>query len=144
MRISSLLQAKGGQVTTISPDATIGDVVAALAEHGIGALVVSSDGSTIVGIVSERDVVRRLHQVGASVTEETVASVMTTEVHTCQPDAAVEDLMATMTEHRIRHVPVVVDGKLAGIVSIGDVVKSRLGELETERSTLLEYLHTGR
>ena len=143
MRISSLLQTKGSDVATIGPQATIAQALDALAEHGIGALVVSDDGRTISGILSERDIVRRFQVAGAAAFDEPVASVMTAEVRTCDPSDAVEDLMATMTEHRIRHVPVVVDGQIAGIVSIGDVVKSRLGELETDRSALLEYLHTG-
>src|SRR5215211_5688820 len=144
MRISTLLQGKGASVATVPTSASVREVVARLAEHRIGALVVSNDGTTIDGIVSERDVVRRLHSDGPATLDLTVADVMTADVRTCQPSDGVDELMAVMTEHRIRHVPVVVDGQLAGIVSIGDVVKSRLGELETERSTLLEYLHTGR
>lgn len=144
MRISTLLQAKGSAVATISSGATMRDVVAALADHGVGALVVSDDGATIAGIVSERDVVRRLDEDGAGALDRLVGEVMTVAVHTCSPDDAVDELMAVMTEHRVRHVPVVVGGSLAGIVSIGDVVKMRLGELEIERATLLEYLHAGR
>jgi CBS domain-containing protein len=144
MRISMLLQAKGSAVTTVTTSATVGDVVARLAEHGIGALVVSDDGTTILGIVSERDVVRRLHEHGAAVLDRAVVDVMTADVHTCTPDDAIEDLMALMTDRRVRHVPVVADGQIVGIVSIGDVVKNRLKELETERTTLLDYIHTGR
>jgi CBS domain-containing protein len=144
MRISMLLQAKGSEVSTVSPGATVGDVVGRLAEHGIGALVVSDDGVTILGIVSERDVVRRLHEHGAGVLDRTVAEVMTADVYTCGPEDAIEDLMALMTDRRVRHVPVVEDGRLVGIVSIGDLVKNRLKELETERTTLLDYIHTGR
>lgn len=144
MRISSLLQTKGAAVATVAPSAPVSEVVHRLADHGVGALVVSDDGAGIVGIVSERDVVRRLHEHGGTVLERPVAEIMTVDVRTCGLGDLVEELMATMTEHRIRHVPVLDDGRLVGIVSIGDVVKVRLGELETERSTLLEYLHSGR
>ncbi len=93
------------------------------------------------GIVSERDVVRCLHRDGAGVLDATVADIMTAVVHTCAPDDDVETLNATMTEHRIRHLPVLADGRMVGIVSIGDVVKSQIAELETEREHLVRYLH---
>ncbi len=144
MRITSLLRDKGTFVATVRPDATVREVVALLAEHGVGALVVSADGVRVEGIVSERDVVRRLHQRGAALLDDPVAAIMTGEVRTCAPGDDVESLMATMTEHRVRHVPVLVDGALAGIVSIGDVVKARLGELERERQALVDYVQTGR
>jgi len=114
--------------------------VALLAEHNVGALVVSVDGTSVDGIVSERDVVRRL-AADESLLEETVADIMTEAVHRCTPDQPVTDLMVLMTDHRIRHVPVVEDGRLTGIISIGDVVKSRIGELEFERDQLDRYLH---
>jgi CBS domain-containing protein len=113
-----------------------------LAERGIGALVVSSDGRTVEGIVSERDVARGLHERGAALLADPVASVMTAQVHTCPPDASVHSLAQTMTDHRVRHVPVVEDGVLVGIVSIGDVVKARLDELEEERRQLVDYIQT--
>jgi CBS domain-containing protein len=141
VRISSVLAGKGDVVATIGPDLTVADVVAELARHGIGALVVSSDGAGIEGIVSERDVVRRLHQVGSSLLAQPVSSIMTATVRTCSPDDDIESLVVTMTEHRIRHVPVVVDGRLAGIVSIGDVVKSRMDELEQDRMALVNYIN---
>jgi CBS domain-containing protein len=144
MRISSLLHTKGSFVATIEPGASVADVIDRLAEHGIGALVVSEDGEHITGIVSERDVVRRLRVDGVRVLDAKVDDIMTAEVHTCAPDAEVDSLMALMTDHRVRHVPVVVDGKLAGIVSIGDVVKQRIGELERENGALVEYITTGR
>jgi CBS domain-containing protein len=105
--------------------------------------VVSSDGTTVEGIVSERDVVRALADRGATVISEPVSAIMTGDVKTCPPDAPVVDLMRTMTEGRFRHVPVVSAGKLAGIVSIGDIVKNRVGELETERDSLSRYITTG-
>ena len=113
-----------------------------LAEHRIGAVVVSADDS-IAGIVSERDVVRRLGDDAAGLLDRPVSAIMTADVVTCTPQTAVEDLARTMTERRIRHVPVVDDdGALVGIVSIGDVVKSRISELESERDDLVGYIGT--
>jgi CBS domain-containing protein len=140
MHISEILRRKGGEVATIEPDAQVRRLLALLAEQNIGAVVVSTDGTTIEGIASERDVVRRLNDRGAGLLDEPVSSIMTATVRTCEPGDNVEDLRATMTEHRIRHVPVVRDGKLAGIVSIGDVVKSAIAELETEREQLVDYI----
>jgi CBS domain-containing protein len=140
MRISEILRSKGGDVATIEPDADVRRLLALLAERNIGAVVVSSDGTTIDGIVSERDIVRRLVERGAGLLGETVASIMTATVRTCAPGDNVEDLRATMTEHRIRHLPVVRGGELVGIVSIGDVVKSAIAELETEREQLVDYI----
>jgi CBS domain-containing protein len=140
MHISEILRRKGGEVATIEPDARVRRLLALLAEHNIGAVVVSTDGTTIEGIASERDVVRHLNDRGAGLLDEPVSSIMTATVRTCEPGDNVEDLRATMTEHRIRHVPVVRDGKLAGIVSIGDVVKSAIAELETEREQLVDYI----
>ena len=144
MRIASLLQSKGAFVATIAPGQTLEEVLAALAEHGVGALVVTDDGEHITGIVSERDVVRALHRRGVEVLTEPVSAVMTAEVRTCTPEETIEALMALMTEQRIRHVPVVENDKLAGIVSIGDLVKERMGELERENSAIVEYIQTGR
>ena len=141
MRIIDVLRTKGSaQVVTVSPDATVRELVALLAEHNIGALVVSSDGTAVDGIVSERDVVRRLHE-DTAVLDSAVSTIMTADVRTCAGDDGLTDLMQTMTEHRIRHVPVVADGRLTGIISIGDVVKNRIGELEFERDQLDHYVH---
>ena len=141
MRISTLLAGKGDAVATITADTTVTGAVDALRSHGVGALVVSSDGQHIDGIVSERDIVRGLAgQLGALLSEP-VSSIMTSKVFTCSPDDDVESLMAVMTERRIRHVPVVTDGVLAGIISIGDVVKSRIDELEKDRKELVEYIN---
>lgn len=140
MRISEILRNKGGDVATIEPGAKVRGLLALLAEHNIGAVVVSTDGKTIEGIASERDVVRRLNERGAGLLDAPVSEIMTETVRTCAPGDKVEDLRATMTEHRIRHVPVVRDGELAGIVSIGDVVKSAISELETEREQLVDYI----
>ena len=141
MKINDVIHAKSQQaVVTISPDATVRELVALLAEHNVGALVVSEDGERVSGIVSERDVVRRLHQ-DATVLDHAVSAIMTADVRTCAGDDGLTELMQTMTEHRIRHVPVVADGRLTGIISIGDVVKNRIGELEFERDQLDHYVH---
>lgn len=140
MRIADVLARKGDTVVTIAPDRTVRELLALLAEHGIGAVVVSGDGTTVAGIVSERDVVRRLHAAGDAILDGAVSGIMTTEVHTCAPDDTVEGLMETMTARRFRHVPVVVDGSLVGIMSIGDVVKRRLEYLQAERDQLTAYI----
>ncbi len=127
-------------MATVAPDTTVRSLLATLAEHNIGAVVVTPDGDGIVGIVSERDVVRTLHARGAELLDTAVADIMTTDVRTCGPDDEVDSLRNTMTEHRIRHLPVVGEGRLVGIVSIGDVVKSAISELATERQHLVEYL----
>ena len=141
MKINDVIHAKSTQtVVTITPDATVRELIALLAEHNVGALVVSDDGEQVAGIVSERDVVRRLHA-DEAVLDSPVSQIMTAEVRTCTAEDRLTDLMQTMTEHRIRHVPVVADGKLTGIISIGDVVKSRISELEFERDQLDSYVH---
>lgn len=142
MQISQLLRHKGREVTTVDGSESVRTALALLAAKGIGALVVSSDGRRVDGIVSERDVARGLHDRGAGLLADPVSSVMTTEVHVCPPDASVDGLARTMTDHRVRHVPVVADGELVGIVSIGDVVKARLDELEEERRQLVDYIQT--
>ena len=141
MRIAEVLNAKPeGGVVTIAPDAGVRELIALLAEHNVGALIVSSDGSAVDGIVSERDVVRHLHHDG-TVIDNTVAAIMTEVVETCEPETELDEIMEIMTRRRIRHVPVVRDGKLTGIVSIGDVVKHKLSELEFERDQLDSYVH---
>ncbi len=140
MRISEILRAKGSEVVTVAPDASVRRLIALLADRNIGAVVVSRDGSTIEGIVSERDIVRRLNEHGAGLLDSPVSAIMTSPVRTCAPGDAVDGLRAIMTEHRIRHLPVVRDGRLAGLVSIGDVVKSTITELETEREQLVDYI----
>jgi CBS domain-containing protein len=142
MRIKEVLAGKAGQdVVTVKPDASVRDLVGMLAEYNIGALVVSSNGTSVDGIVSERDVVRRLND-NDDVLEAQVSSIMSSEVATCSVTDTVNELMALMTERRFRHVPVVKDDKLVGIVSIGDVVKSRMSELEFERDQLDSYVQS--
>ena len=141
MRISDVLTSKPSQqVVTISPDSTVRDLLGMLAEHNVGAVVVSSDGEAVDGIVSERDIVRRLHD-DESVLDGAVSAIMTSDVQTCEPSTTVDDLRIVMTERRIRHVPVVTDGRLSGIISIGDVVKSSLDQLKFERDQLDSYVH---
>ncbi|MBW3560876.1 MAG: CBS domain-containing protein [Actinobacteria bacterium] len=140
VRVGIILDRKGGEVVTIDPGASIANATQRLREHNIGALVVSSDGRQVEGILSERDVVRRMAQEGADCLHLTVGEVMTTEVTTCGRDRTADELMALMTNSRIRHVPVVEDGGLVGIISIGDVVKSRMDELETKAQALEEYV----
>jgi CBS domain-containing protein len=145
MNVQSILGTKGFDVATVEQEASLADAAARLRDHGVGALVVSNDGHHIDGIVSERDVVRALAAHGAGALGRTVSSVMSTTVVTCVADDSVEDLMSSMTERRIRHLPVVDEqGLLAGIVSIGDVVKARLGQLQVENDALTEYIHQGR
>jgi CBS domain-containing protein len=140
MLISDVLRAKGTQVITVTPDITVRQLLAVLAEHRIGAVVVSHDGAAVDGIASERDIVRALAQRGAAVMSEPVTAIYTAQVHTITPQTPIEEVMRMMTERRVRHAPVVAEGILQGIVSIGDVVKIRIGELETERTALTEYI----
>lgn len=141
MKIQDVIKGKSrGDVVTIAPDAAVRELVALLAEHNIGAVVVSADGASVDGIVSERDVVRRLRD-RDDVLEAQVADIMTSRVHTCEPDHDLDELMGLMTEQRIRHVPVVTDARLVGVVSIGDVVKSRITQLTFERDQLDSYVH---
>jgi CBS domain-containing protein len=143
MRIADVLRNKGAAVATITPETSVSGLLTELAVHNIGAMVVmSQDG--LVGIVSERDVVRKLHELGAEILRRPVSDIMTTVLATCTPDDSVNSLMALMTEKRVRHVPVVVNGRLAGIVSIGDVVKTRMEELEAEQQQLQAYITQGR
>ena len=141
MNVHAILSMKGGEVATIGPDATIEVATAALRDRKVGALVVSTDGSQISGIISERDIVRALAERGPATLEGSVASVMSSDVVTCRAADTVHDLMGMMTAQRIRHLPGVDDdGSLAGIVSIGDVVKFRLDELQAENDELYGYI----
>ena len=140
MRISDLLRVKGTEIVTVTPDTRVRRLLAVLAEHRIGAVVVSHNGTSIDGIASERDIVRALAERGAAVLSEPVTAIYTAEVRTVTPQTSLEEVMRMMTVHRVRHAPVVADGGLAGIVSIGDVVKTRIDELETERAVLTDYI----
>ncbi len=142
MKIEDIIRKKGATVVTIAPTATVAELVDLLGTHNIGAVVVSEDGAGINGIVSERDVVRHLRTDGAAVLGQLVSAIMTTEVKTCNAEDSLESTAQTMTYGRFRHLPVVHEGKLTAIVSIGDVVKYRIDQLTDERNHLLEYLHT--
>jgi len=143
MKVSDIVRIKGSEVATLDPTDTVSVAVARLAELSFGALVVSSDGSSLEGIISERDIVRSLDR-DPNTLGLAVSDLMTAEVVTCSMSDNIADLMALMTGRRIRHLPVVADGELAGLVSIGDVVKGRLAELEEERRHLEDYITTGR
>jgi CBS domain-containing protein len=141
MRISEVLAGKSiPGVITIKPDASVRDLLSLLAQHNVGAVIVSTDGTEVGGMVSERDVVRRLNEDDA-ILDGPVSEIMTSVVHTCDTTHPIEELMQVMTEHRVRHVPVITDGKLAGMISIGDVVKARIANLEFERDQLGNYLY---
>jgi CBS domain-containing protein len=140
MQIAEVLRRKGSEVATVTPTATITEVLESLAHHGVGALVVSADGNTVDGIISERDIVRALAARGRGIVDQTAAEVMTREVVTCSETATIEQLMDEMTQRRFRHVPVTEDGRLVGIISIGDVVNARVRNLETETRQLTNYI----
>jgi len=142
MRIADVLRNKGAAVVTINPDATVRELLAGLTEQNIGAMVVVDTGG-VVGIVSERDVVRQLHAHGASVLTRPISKIMTTMVATCAKSDTVDGVSALMTKNRVRHVPVLDGKKLIGIVSIGDVVKTRMEELEAEQKQLHSYITQG-
>ncbi|BBZ55018.1 MULTISPECIES: CBS domain-containing protein [Mycolicibacterium] len=142
MRIADVLSNKGAAVATIAPETTVSQLLASLAALNIGAMVVvGADG--LAGIVSERDVVRELHKRGGGLLGQPVSEIMTTVLATCTPRDTVDHLVVLMTQNRVRHVPVLDDGRLAGIVSIGDVVKTRMEELETEQQHLQDYITQG-
>lgn len=140
MLVATILQSKGRDVHTVTADETVSAVVDKLARLRIGALVVSSDGRTVQGIVSERDIVRGLAEKGSDLLSEPVASLMTSRVRTCSPHETGREVLGLMTERRMRHVPVLENGELCGLVSIGDVVKSRLDEVTHEADALREYI----
>ena len=144
MRIDGVLRAKGTEVISVSPQATLQDAASLLRHHRIGALLVIGANEEVAGIISERDIVSAVADGGAAALGATVNSAMSAEVVVCSPSDTVEQLMAIMTERRFRHLPVVDDGALLGIVSICDVVKRRLAEVSDEAQALHEYITLGR
>lgn len=143
MQVAQVISGKGAEVFSITPEATVGELVQALNEYRVGALLVIDNASTLAGIVSERDVVRALARDSGAV-DHHVRTIMTADVVSVPPTFEVADLMGLMTERRIRHVPVIDDhNALVGLVSIGDVVKVRMDELETERAALVDYITHG-
>jgi CBS domain-containing protein len=142
MLVNNILSAKGDDVVTIAPTAKLHDAIKLLSERRIGALVVTGAGNRVVGIVSERDIVRNLAKHGEKALSISLTEVMTRKVVTCAPQDHISAIMENMTAGKFRHIPVIEDGKLAGIISIGDVVKSRLNEMEHEQSALRDYIQT--
>jgi CBS domain-containing protein len=143
MIVSQILKAKGSDVATIGPEASLAEAAARLAKARIGALVVTGRDDEVLGIISERDIVHAVAVARAQALDHAVETVMTRKVATCTPADSLESLMREMTARRVRHLPVVSEGRLAGIVSIGDVVKHRLDELERERAMLVDYVASG-
>ncbi len=143
MQVAAILRAKGSQVARASSRSRVADAVKILDEQKIGAVLVTDDDRSVDGVLSERDIVHALAINGVSTLDLPVTALMTRDVITCSEESNVGDLMRIMTEHRIRHLPVLRNGRLAGIVSIGDVVKYRLGELEYERDAMRDYIATG-
>jgi CBS domain-containing protein len=142
MTVEHILSAKGRKVITIEPERTLGEAVRLLDERKIGAVVVGDADHAVLGIISERDIVRALAKCGAAALDEPVSRHMTGKVVTCTGRSAISELMELMTDRKFRHVPIVEDGRLNGIVSIGDIVKHRLAEIETEHKALREYIAT--
>jgi len=143
MTVAAILKEKGAKVVTTNPGAALGDICSVLADKGIGAVVVTDRSGSVQGIVSERDIVRAVARDGSAALTKPVSSVMTRDVMSCAEDDTNATLMARMTEGKFRHLPVVRDGKLVGIVSIGDVVKRRIAEAEFEAKAMREYIATG-
>jgi CBS domain-containing protein len=135
MKVEGILRSKGTNVVTVNPSATVGSIVQRLYQERIGAMVVMENGR-VLGMISERDVIRGLADHGPAILDRQVADLMTRLVHSCSRDDSVKHLMSEMTRKRIRHLPVIDDGVLCGIVSIGDVVKNRLDEVEMEANVL--------
>jgi CBS domain-containing protein len=141
MRITNVLRVKGTQVATVTPNTSVAGLLAEMAQSRVGAVVVV-EGDTVVGMVWERDVVRLLHERGPLLISSVVSEIMNGDVVGCLPTDEVDHVLRTMTDRRIRHLPVLVDGKLSGIVSMGDLVKARIGELEADRAFLESYIGT--
>ena len=143
MNIAQILKSKGRAVATARPDATLGEIIGKLAQKRIGAIVIVGDNGEVAGILSERDVIRRLGERGAEALQESASQSMTAAVITCQESSTLDELMELMTQGRFRHVPVIEDGALVGIVSIGDIVKNHIAEVEMEVTAMRGYFATG-
>ena len=142
MNVKSILAAKGGDVVSIEPTATLAAAAQLLSKHRIGAVVIKGVGGRLAGILSERDIVRSLAELGAAALEQPVGQAMTREVETCGEDDTVAAIMERMTTRKFRHLPVVTKGKLVGLISIGDVVKQRVEEIEGETEAMRDYIRT--
>lgn len=143
MNVAVILKEKGKNVIVAAPDASLLDIAKVLREHGIGCIVICRDDGKIAGIVSERDIVRTIAEEGASVLMSPVSKCMTTKVISCQEADTIDHVMAEMTSGRFRHLPVIEDGALVGLISIGDVVKLRIAEAEMEAAAMRDYIATG-
>jgi CBS domain-containing protein len=143
MNISQILKTKGRAVATARPDSTLSEIIIKLAQKKIGAIVIVGDNGEVVGILSERDVIRRLAERGESALNEVVSQSMTSAVVSCQETSTLDEMMEVMTQGRFRHVPVIEDGALVGIVSIGDIVKHHIAEVEMEVTAMRDYFATG-
>jgi CBS domain-containing protein len=143
MNIAQILKSKGRAVATARPEATLGEIISKLAQKRIGAIVIVGDNGEVAGILSERDVIRRLGERGAEALQEPASQIMTAAVITCQESSTIDELMELMTQGRFRHVPVIEDGALVGIVSIGDIVKNHIAEVEMEVTAMRGYFATG-
>lgn len=141
MRVNDVINTKGSSVITARTDQSVTDLISLLNQHRIGAVVVTDDDRTVSGIAGERDVVRALGRYGAAALQRSIGEIMGGEVHTCTPDDEIAQVAGAMTEYRARHVPVMDEGHFVGIVSIGDIVKGRIDQLESERGHLVNYLH---
>ena len=143
MLVADILTEKGRDVVTVNADHTLADATAILEEHGIGAAVAVDAKGKLVGILSERDIVRTIARSGGPSLHKPVSAVMTRKVVTCKPDDRTDDLMGMMTKGKFRHLPVMDGGDLVGIISIGDVVKQRIAEIESDRQAMQDYIATG-
>ncbi len=141
MRISDVINHKGSEVVTARPEDNVAHLVGLLSSRNIGAVVIADDDGNVVGIAGERDIVRAIHRFGTAALNQPISSLMTQEVHTCGMDDDLAQVAGAMTELRVRHFPVLVDGRLAAIVSIGDIVKNRIDQLQSEQEHLVNYLH---
>ena len=140
MTVEKLLRTKGSTVVTIGPDASLADVTHELAAGNFGALIVSADGREVIGIISERDIVRSLAKEGASALDRKVSDVMTTEVFSCAPSDRVNDMMAVMSNRRFRHMPVIENGVLCGVISMTDVMRKRIDEIQHEADAMRTFI----
>ena len=143
MTVKAILKQKGDRVVAVRPDDTVGSVCSILDKEGIGAVLVRDADQRVIGVVSERDVVRSIARLGRDMLDHTVSSIMTRDVHFCSPEDSVDQVMAQMTDRRIRHLPVLKRGKLVGMISIGDVVKQRIADHEMEAEAMKAYIATG-
>ncbi|GJD94542.1 CBS domain-containing protein [Methylobacterium iners] len=141
MTVAHILAEKGSSVVTVAPEHTLGEAIHLLAEKGIGALIVTDEDQSVVGIISERDIMRAVAHQGAAALDAPISQYMTPDVVTCQREATNDEIMQLMTEARFRHLPVCENGKLMGVVSIGDVVKRRLAAIEAEQQAMREYIN---